>query len=370
MTSRYCIVSGIYPPDTGGPAKFATTFSQMLLDKGKKVRVISYTNIVSHEITRKNEKIELISRSLPIITRYPRMMFAILKSAILKERIIANGCFVEIALLRSFFPFSYITKVPGDIVWERARNNGITSLDVDEFQSQKLSWSYKLFRYLFSESLKKSRHVIVPSTHLEKLVILWGVPTKKISLIYNSVDTDKFVPREKSSSTIDVLTVSRLVPWKGLEEVVKVCSTLGLSLGIVGDGPLRESLQFLSSKSKSQVTFFGDVEQEKLIELLQEGRVFVLNSTFEATSYALIEAMSCGLVPVSNDSTGSIEVVSNGVNGILCGHSTGYTLEDALRVLFSNPDFFLTMSKNARARVKDDFNFKVNFEKIRVLTDV
>jgi glycosyltransferase involved in cell wall biosynthesis len=292
-----------------------------------------------------------------------------LKSAIQKERIIANGCFIEIALLRSFFPFFYITKVPGDIVWERARNNGITALGIDEFQTQELSWKYKMFRYLFSLSLKRSAHIIVPSAHLQKLVISWGIPANKISLIHNSIDTEKFIPGEGIHQGIDVLTVSRLVPWKGLEQVIEVCASLGFSLGVVGDGPMRFSLESLSKKFHSKIEFFGDVGQEELVNLLQGARVFVLNSAFEATSYALIEAMSCGVVPISNDTTGSVEVINNEVNGILCGTSTGQTLETALKLLFSNSDLLSAMSKEARSSVQKDFNYTVNFEKIRALTD-
>jgi glycosyltransferase involved in cell wall biosynthesis len=366
----YCVISGIYPPDVGGPAKFAITFSKFLLTLNYRVRVISYTNLNSSKITRENEVTELISRKSPIAFRYLRMILAILKSAIQKERIIANGCFIEIVLLRSFFPFFYITKVPGDIVWERARNSGITALSIDEFQNQELTWKYKVFRYLFSLSLRKSAHVIVPSEHLKKLVISWGVPADKVSLVHNSIDTEKFFPRDGIHKGIDVLTVSRLVSWKGLEQVIEVCATLGFSLGIVGDGPTRSSLEALSGKFDSKIEFFGDVEQERLVEILQGARVFVLNSAFEATSYALIEAMSCGLVPISNDTTGSAEVIKNEVNGILCGTSTGQTLDTALKFLFSNPDLLSRMSREARLSVQRDFNFTVNFERIRALTDV
>jgi glycosyltransferase involved in cell wall biosynthesis len=368
--SSYCVISGIYPPDTGGPAKFAVTFSEFLLKRNNRVRVISYTDLTSHKIIRENEVIELISRRLPIALRYLHIIFRIFKSVIQKERIIANGCFIEIALLRSFFPFSYVTKVPGDIVWERARNNGITDLGIDEFQSQKLAWKYRVFRFLFTLSLKRSAHVIVPSAHLQKLVISWGVPANRVSLVHNSTDTEKFLPRQGIPQGMDVLTVSRLVPWKGLEQVIEVCGTLGFSLGIVGDGPLRSSLESLSKKFHSKIEFFGDVEQEKLVELLQGTRVFVLNSSFEATSYALIEAMSCGVVPISNDTTGSAEVIENEVNGILCGSSTGQTLDTALKFLFTNPDQLSSMSRKARSSVQKDFNAALNFERIRALTDV
>ncbi len=369
MPKKYCVVSGIYPPDSGGPAKFASTFSQFLLGQNDIVRVISYTNSKSHAIARNNQKINLVSRKLPLPLRYLRIILLFLNSAIRREVFIVNGCFVEIVILRVFLPFPYVTKIPGDIVWERARNNGLTALNVDDFQSQDLNLRYRIFRYLFSLSLRLSKRVIVPSIHLKKLAISWGVPNDRISLVYNSIDTDRFTPASINDRKFDVLTVSRLVPWKGVEELIKICSSLGLSLGIVGDGPLREKLESISLESKALVTFFGDVDQDTLVTILQDASFFVLNSTFEGCPHALLEAMSCGLVPVSNDSTGSAEVIQNKVNGILCGSSTGFTLETALRFLTLNPNLVLAMSKNARLEIQSNFNFKVNYEKLRTLTD-
>lgn len=369
MSSRYCILSGIYPPDTGGPAKFANTFSQFLIKEENQVRVISYTSFRGHTIKRENLIVELISRKLPIPIRYARMVFSIFKAVMRKERIVANGCFIELIILRTIFPFSYTAKVPGDIVWERARNSGITFQNIDKFQTQSLGWKYRIFRHLFTRSLLKSQHIIVPSTHLKKLVASWGVPINKISLVYNSIDTSKFLPVHQEMKIFDVITVSRLVAWKNIDEVINVCSSLGLSLAIVGDGPLRESLELLSRKLNSQVTFFGNVQQDKLINLLQQASVYALNSDFEATSYALIEAMSCGVVPVSNESTGSSEVIENGVNGILCGVSSGQNLKAALEFIFSDSNRYRSMSKNARLRVMNDFNVEVNFKVIRALAD-
>lgn len=370
MPKEYCVVSGIYPPDSGGPAKFASTFSQFLVGRNDTVRVITYTNSKSHVIARGNQRINLVSRKLPIPLRYLRIIFLVLKSASRRELFIVNGCFVEIAILRIFLPFPYVTKIPGDIVWERACNKGLTALNVDDFQSQKLNLKYRFFRYLFSLSLRFSKRVIVPSLHLKKLAISWGVPKERVSLVYNSIDTDRFTPALGIDRKFDVLTISRLVPWKGIEELIKVCSSQGLSLGIVGDGPLREKLETISLESKALVTFFGDVDQDRIVSILKDASFFVLNSTFEGCPHALLEAMSCGLVPVSNDSTGSAEVIQNRVNGILCGSSTGFTLDAALRFLTSNPNQVLAMSKNARLEIQNNFNYKVNYEKIRALTDV
>jgi glycosyltransferase involved in cell wall biosynthesis len=370
MSIKYCILAGIYPPDIGGPAKFALTFSEFLAKRNFDVKVISYTDIKSHSVVKDRLTISLVSRRLPLILRYFRTMALIFKSVSRKELIIANGCFVEIAILRLFIPFPYVTKIPGDIVWERARNRNLTNSSIDEFQQQGLNWKYKIFRELFIYSLRKSNKVIVPSSHLRELARSWGIPGEQIALIHNSIDCLTFIPSQNSSPRFDVVTVSRLVPWKGLEEVIQVCSKLNISLAIVGDGPIKSKLEKFALNSKSPIAFLGELEQENLVSIYQESRFFILNSSFEATSYALLEAMSCGVVPISNDSTGSVEVIQHGVNGILCGPSTGLNLEAALSTLLDNPQANLGMSINARRRIQEDFNHEVSFEQIRLLSDV
>lgn len=257
MRHDYCILSGIYPPDTGGPAKFAATFADFLIQNNYSVRVISYTEGDSRTTKEPNLEVNLISRKKSLIFRYIKFLTYLSQSIRKKEKIIANGCFVEISILRLFFFFPYLTKVPGDIVWERARNNKKTTLDIDQFQTQKLDLKYAVFRFLFSFSLRKSQKVIVPSSNLRQLVSIWGISKENIVLIHNSIDLSKFVPSNRNNYEFDVVTVSRLVPWKGLEEVISICNILNLKLAIVGDGPMKSELEIFASKNSASVRFFG-----------------------------------------------------------------------------------------------------------------
>ena len=365
--ATYCILSGIYPPDTGGPAKFAKTFAEFLENRGHKVKIISYTDFKSRRIKTKNIEIFLISRKFPVVIRYLICVIYILGSVTHHEKIVANGCFIEIALARLFFPFKYVSKIPGDIVWEKARNNGLTTLSIDDFQNLQLNLKYRIFKKLFHLSVRKSQKVIVPSTHLKVLVTSWNVPSTNIQTIFNSVDTKKFIANMNSHPKFDVITVSRLVPWKGLDQVVKICAKLNLRLGVVGDGPIRGDLEQLAQELSSNVTFFGNIDQEMLVGTFQKAKFFVLNSSFEATSYALLEAMSCGLVPISSDETGSAEVIEHLISGILIGESTGFSLESALNYLLNKPEEVDKMSKTAVQVVQGNFDIQKNFERIRVL---
>lgn len=364
MRPNTLILSGIYPPDTGGPAKFVETFSSWCASIGESTSVISYCNSNSKIITSDSSCVYLVSRNTNLLRRNFKSIIAILKLRKKTTAIIANGLFVELAISRFIYNFNYVVKVPGDIVWERARNQGLTKLDIEEFQSVALSFKLKVMRFLFSRSLRLASAVVVPSEQLRTLAMTWGVDSEKIHVIYNSIDTDLFNPLNDSIKIIDVLTVCRLVPWKGLQELIETVARNGLNLTIVGDGPERDKLENLSAELHANVSFLGDVSQELLPALYAKSLYFILNSSFEATSYAMLEARSTGLVCVGNANTGSAEIIEHKVDGFVCNGSDGFTLQDFFNFIASSNFNYIKFSELSVADTRKRFNLEINYRKI------
>jgi len=363
MPKEITILSGVFPPDLGGPAKFALEFSHFCVTQSVKTSVISLTNLKSDYQEKNQINVWKVSRALPILIRITKTSWLIRKKLKSDSSLIANGLFLELLIASVGLNRRFVTKVPGDIVWERARTKGATNLSIIDFQKSKLSSGQKIQRWLYSTVLRKSEFVVVPSQELANLCMGWGVDQGKIRYIPNSVDTKMFssLANEKK---YDVISVCRLVPWKGLDEILETAAKLDFSLAIVGTGPDYEKLVRLSHSLGARVDFLGDVEQYRLPGLLSSARYFVLNSTFEATSYALIEAMSCNLVPLANEETGSSEVISHMVDGILLNKSTGLTLKRALVALESDSQLYSQLANAAREKAIRNFNQNVNFLRI------
>lgn len=363
MNPDFCVLTGIYPPDTGGPAKFAETFSSFRSRFNLRTNVITYTNSGSYKSASATGTVYGTSRKLPLATRYLRTMFLLNKEINSGSVILANGCFLEIAILGFIRKFNYVVKIPGDIVWERARNNSITSQDIISFQRAKMPLKYKIFRMLFSRSVKNAALVLVPSAQLRDLAIEWGAPESLVVIIHNSV-TIPIEPIIPAKCEYDFATVSRLVPWKGIDQIIENVCGQGYKLQIIGDGPERERLENLSIKYKGLVHFHGNISAGDVGQLLRNSKYFILNSSFEATSYALLEAMSLGLVPVANFGTGSQEIIHQGVNGYLCGDPESLDLRQAVRMLATNPIKSEELGMEARKTVIEKFNLDVNYAQI------
>ena len=139
------------------------------------------------------------------------------------------------------------------------------------------------------------------------------------------------------------VSVARLVPQKGIDVLIRaLAQTTGSArdwtLNLVGDGPEREALQRQVQQAglQEQVLFLG-FRSDPQTFLLQAG-VFVLPSRFEGMPNALLEAMAAGLAVVVTDaSPGPLEVVVNGVSGLVVPSDDPFALAEALDRLATDP---------------------------------
>lgn len=146
---------------------------------------------------------------------------------------------------------------------------------------------------------------------------LGAVPESKWRTIPNGIDPKRFRPSSKSSDAGDyLLFVGRLVPYKGVEVLLHALARLRprLPLWIVGNGPLRESLEAQARDLRVDVEFLGHVEDADLPDLYRGARLTVLPSVNgqEAFGISLIESMACGTPVVASALPGVAEVAAAG----------------------------------------------------------
>jgi glycosyltransferase involved in cell wall biosynthesis len=359
MPHSLLLITGIFPPDSGGPAKFANEFSGWAVKRNCQTRVQTYADTAFQISSDADVSITSVSRKNHLLVRYPKMIFAIGRNVEPNTKVLAVGAFLETYLSSIFFRFPYAAKVPGDVVWERARNSGKTQLGIEEFQVENIGIRYKIFRKLFTASLKKSKIVIVPSTGLFNLCLLWGVPSSKLRLVYNSVEIQITSQSRENPHKYDLITVCRLAPWKGVDELIHYAANRNVSLVVVGDGPERSNLEKLADQLEAKVTFLGDVPHEQVQEFLSRSKVFVLNSTYEGLPHALVEARFAGILSVGRAGTGSDEVITDDTDGLLI--RSDRPLEETLDLALSDEFDAAHSIKLAKIDSERRFNKEKNF---------
>jgi glycosyltransferase involved in cell wall biosynthesis len=132
-------------------------------------------------------------------------------------------------------------------------------------------------------------------------------------VVYPPVEVTHEVTSDKREKDY-YLFVNRLVFAKHPEIAIEVATTLGLSLRVVGTGPMEEELKAKAGKS---VDFLGAVDDRKLAELYQGAKALLYPVEAEDFGMVPVEAMSYGVPVIAHHSGGPTETVIDGKTGIL-----------------------------------------------------
>ena len=148
---------------------------------------------------------------------------------------------------------------------------------------------------------------------------------RETCIIYPPVEVDRFVPaptREKF-----FITVTRLVPHKRIDILVKAFSKLNIPLLVIGDGP---ELLHLVQMAGPTIKFLGYQSDEKVAELLGQARGFVC-ATEEDFGIAMVEAQAAGCPVIAYGRGGALETVLDGETGIFFFEQSAESLIEALQ---------------------------------------
>lgn len=168
---------------------------------------------------------------------------------------------------------------------------------------------------------------------------------KKLQIRQNWITAEtnsNFLDRDKKT----ILTVGRLEKQKNLYDLITNFKNTDFTLDLVGEGSLRDELVSHSNKNNAETNFLGLIDHNKLLNLYQHYKYFVLNSTYEGHPKALIEAMSRGCIVIVNKSSNVQEIISNNVNGILFDYQNENPL-DIISDLNEKDEIALEISNEA-----------------------
>lgn len=190
---------------------------------------------------------------------------------------------------------------------------------------------------------------------------------KPIDVIHNFVDCNEFRPgrsagiRERYAPRGEhlLIHVSNFRKVKNiptiLDVLVEVRKVQNARLLLVGDGPEFEAVErgVAERGLGDAVVFLGD--QEFIADILPAADVFLLPSEHESFGLAALEAMSCGVPPVTSNIGGLREVIRDGETGFLLDpHDVG-GMRDVVVRLLEDGEWRRQVGLKARERAKRDF---------------
>lgn len=349
---KILIATGIFPPDIGGPATYSKLLADKLPERGFEVLVANFGEV----------------RRLPKVVRHTTYFFNVL--------VRARGCDVVYAqdpvsvglpamLAAKILRKKFYLKVVGDYAWEQGTQRAGVTDDLDTFSHEHSKYSFlvRCLKRIERRVALSADVIITPSEYLKTIVTNWGVAAEKIMVIYNGFNApvladDKETLRKKLGvEGYAMLSVGRLVPWKGFMMLIEMMPALvkeiaDAHLFIAGSGPNQTLLEKKVAELglTRYITFLGKLSQEKLFEYIKASDVFVLNTSYEGFSHQLLEVMALGTPVVTTPAGGNSEILNDHTNGLLVPFNNQTLFEKAIKELHDNGEVVQSLIRAAQKK--------------------
>ena len=227
--------------------------------------------------------------------------------------------------------------------------------------------------------LRKSERIIAVSEYTKKtLVDLYGIDVKKVEVIYNPINTSKFKKRSSVMITSRIGSEvkkfkdsSQLAIFIGRPQGVKnpglffdlVAShfdDVDLKFVVVGiDANDKHLKHYIENIKHSNVLFCGYVQNDLMPDLYSLADFIIITSISENLSTCLLEAMACGVIPISTNVGGISEVIEDKKNGFLVHSNRKGDFIKVIHQLVNGEYSLKAISRNAQKTVREKFDEKV-----------
>jgi glycosyltransferase involved in cell wall biosynthesis len=190
-----------------------------------------------------------------------------------------------------------------------------------------------------------------------------GLPASRIGVKPNFLESD---PGERSSTGNFALFVGRLSAEKGAEVLLRAWQKLKgtIPLVIIGDGPLRESLQAEAAAwNLSNVTFRGWRSRSEILCAMKSASLLITPSLwYEGFPMTIVEAFACGTPVICSRLGGLREIVQDGRTGRHFNPGDAEDLACKLDSLWMQPSQLTVMGRAARQEYKANYTAERNYQ--------
>ncbi len=213
--------------------------------------------------------------------------------------------------------------------------------------------------------------------------LLENTPFDHFMVIPNVLDLSVFKYKPKDVQIPDkmlqmpvVCSMGRFTEQKGFDILLKAHAAVlkrGLvhNLLILGDGPLRSSLDDLVASLGISETVFMPGFTANPIPWLKKSQLFVLSSRLEGLPTVLLEAMAVGVPVIATDCpSGPAEILAGGEYGMLVPREDPQALADAMISLLSDQEQLAKYAKKSKQRVLDYSPEKITAQWDKLIGDL
>jgi glycosyltransferase involved in cell wall biosynthesis len=213
-------------------------------------------------------------------------------------------------------------------------------------------------------SLNFTKNIVAVSGAVKTYAIAVGIPAEKIRVIYNGVETEKFLDltrKYEKKNKITIGSLGRLTEQKGFDFLIEVLAILKdkkINCLLAGEGEDRGKLE-------KQIKKVGLSERVKLLgwqkntkEFFDSLDIFILPSRWEGFGLAILEAGLAGLPVIASRVDGIKEIIEDKVDGLLFKKENVEELAEKIRYLTDNPEERKKLGVRLQNKAKEKFSIK------------
>jgi glycosyltransferase involved in cell wall biosynthesis len=353
---KVLVVSGIWPPDAGGPASHAPEVCDYLVGRGHRVEVITTADSAPAPAAY---PVRWVSRRLPPGFRHVRAAALVSSRARRADVVYSTGMEGRSAVGARLAGTPLVQRLPSDPAFERAHWRVLTESTLEQFQHER-GLRLGMLRWARDREVASAARVVCPSAWLRDLVIDWGIDPERVEVLPHALAVPPLEGREQlrrrhGFEGPTLVLAGRLVPQKSLDVALRAVSLVdGVSLVVAGDGPERRQAQALAVELGlgNRVRFLGAQPRRAVFELFRAADAALLSSSWESFGLVVAEALAVGTPVVSTAVGGVVEVLAEGRNGLLVPVGDHEALAAAIRRFFDDTELAARLRAEAAASVE------------------
>jgi glycogen synthase len=239
------------------------------------------------------------------------------------------------------------------------------------WKADQLGTGYLLSTWIEKTAVESADRVIAVSAQMrEDILSHFEVEPAKVVVIHNGIDPDRFQRTERRDALARhgvrspyVLFVGRITDQKGIFHLLEAAPLLPAGVQVVlcasaPDTPEIESrLREAVARHPNVVWINAMVAVEEVVQLYSHAAVFACPSVYEPFGLINLEAMACGTPVVASAVGGILEVVENGVTGLLVPPGRPDQLAQALNRVLGDRALAQGLGQAGRRRVEERFSW-------------
>jgi colanic acid/amylovoran biosynthesis glycosyltransferase len=221
---------------------------------------------------------------------------------------------------------------------------------------------------------------ICVSDFIRNCALKAGFPEAKLRTHHIGVDRTEFPAATLAGNHTSVLFVGRLVEKKGCDLLIRAMHSVqkhlhNAVLTVVGDGPMRSSLEQLATTLGVRCSFTGVLSSAEVKQFLQQTAVVCVpsrtaaNGDSEGLPIVVLEAQSMGVPVVSTYHAGIPEAVIHGQTGLLAAEGDAEALAGNLILLLENQALRSEYGARGRQRIAEKFDLETQTQRLEDIYD-